>query len=112
MESSIELKSKVELINNFIEQTIVPSEGDVDVDLEFDEYMAREKSKEIKKFVEDENLEPAKINYVINNYEFTNKIKNDAIKEALNDDLSFIQKRTKVDEIKEKIIELVEKFTW
>ncbi|MCQ2964261.1 MAG: type I restriction endonuclease subunit R [archaeon] len=112
MEGSIELKSKVELINNFIEQTIVPNDREIDVDLEFDEYMAREKAKEIKKFVEDENLEPVKINYLINNYEFTNKIKNNVIKEALNDDLSFIQKRTKVDEIKEKIIELVEKFTW
>ncbi len=112
MEGSIELRSKIELIERFIDGTIIPTENNIDVELEFDEYMAREKTKEIQTFVEEENLEPKKIQVIINNYEFSGKIKDSNIEESINEKLGLIQRQEKVNTIKQKIIDLVNKFTW
>lgn len=109
MEGSLELKSKVELIEKFIDGTIVPQDNEIDVEAEFDNYMAKEKAKEIKTFIQEENLEPIKVQFIINNYEFSGKIKDTNVEDSLNDELGLIQRQEKVETIKQKIIDLVNK---
>lgn len=112
MEGSLELKSKVELIEKFIDGTIVPQDNEIDVEAEFDNYMAKEKAKEIKTFIQEENLEPIKVQFIINNYEYSGKIKDTNVEDSINDELGLIQRQEKVKTIKQKIIDLVNKFTW
>ena len=112
VDDSIELRSKSELINKFIEKTVVPAGGDIDIDLEFEEYMDDEKSEEIKNFAQDENLDYDIINEVIEDYEFTGKMKNNQIKKAIKEKLGLKERRSKITEIKFKIMGLVEKFAW
>lgn len=112
MEGSIELKSKKELIERFIETTIVPNDDNVDVELEFEEYMDREKDRETKELANNENINLTQIQYIINNYEFTGKIKDNTVENSLNEELGLIKRQEKVKSIKQKIINLVEKFTW
>ena len=60
----------------------------------------------------EENLEPIKVQFIINNYEFSGKIKDNNVEDSLNDELGLIQRQEKVETIKQKIIDLVNKFTW
>lgn len=111
MENSVDLKSKVSLIKKFIDKNMVESDGSIDVDVEFEEYMNIEKDKAIDKLIKDEDLKPKITKQIISNYEFSEKIKNDKVKDSFNEELGLIKKRTKLEIVKEKIIELVEKFT-
>lgn len=111
MESSPELKSKVELIEEFIDKNIV-NQKLRDVDASFDEYMNMKKIESINNLIREENLKPSVINNIIINYEFSDKIKEDKLKESFNEELGLIKRQMKIDTVKEKIIKLVDKFTW
>lgn len=110
MQSSHELKSKAELIDKFINENIVESEGPIDIDEELPQYFEKEKNKEIDELVNSENLSDEKTREVIAEYEYSGKLRNDDIKHSFNEKLGFLERRHKVDFLKSKIIDLVDKF--
>ncbi len=112
MEGAIDLKSKVELINNFIESTIVPADGDLDVEGELYDYLDRAKSNAILNLAIEDNLKEENLVKIIHDYEFSGKIKNDAVKESFDKDLTFLEKQSLVTKVKNNIINLIEQFTW
>lgn len=112
MEGAIDLKSKVELINNFIESTIVPAEGELDVEGELYDYLDRAKSNAILNLAIEDNLKEENLVKIIHDYEFSGKIKNDAVKESFDKDLTFLEKQSLVTKVKNNIINLIEQFTW
>lgn len=111
MQNAPELKSKIDLIERFISQNIVENkEGDIEE--VFDDYLEREKGKAIVNLANEENLKKEIVNDIINDYEFSNKIKNDIVKDSFNEKLGLIKTQSKLELVKEKIVDLVEKFSW
>lgn len=111
MKNAPDLKSKIGLIERFISQNIVENkEGDIEE--VFDDYLEREKNKSIFKLAKDENLKKELVIDIINDYEFSNKIKNDMVKNSFNEKLGLIKTQSKLEIVKEKIVSLVEKFSW
>ena len=110
MNTSHELKSKAKLIERFIHEHIVESEGDVDIDEELPNFFEREKNKEIKQMIEDEHLSQEKLCEVIREYEYSGKFYNDKIKDSFMDNLGFLERGKKINLLKDKIINLVDKF--
>lgn len=111
MQNTPELKSKIDLIERFISQNILENQKE-DIEEVFDDYLEREKNKAIVKLVVDENLKKDIVDDIINDYEFSNKIKNDLVKNSFNEKLGLIKTQSKLELIKEKIVNLVDKFSW
>ncbi|WP_296886990.1 type I restriction endonuclease subunit R [uncultured Methanobrevibacter sp.] len=110
MYTSHELKSKAELIERFIQQHIVESDGNIDIDEELPDFFEKEKNKEIEQIIEEEHLSQDKLNEVIEEYEYSGKFYNDKINDSFIDDLGFLERNNKINLLKDKIINLVDKF--
>lgn len=110
MQASHELKSKAELIDKFIHENIVESNGQIDVDEELPQYFEKEKNKEIDEMVASENLSDEETRKIIEEYEYSGKLRDDDIKQSFNEDIGFLERRHKVSLLKSKIIDLVDKF--
>jgi type I restriction enzyme R subunit len=111
MQSSHNLKSKSELIDNFITENIVEAQKPINIDLELPKYFEREKNKEIHELVEKEKVSDDKTRNIIKEYEYSGKFYNDEIKKSFTEPhLGFRERKHKTDYIKDKIINLVEKF--
>lgn len=110
MATSHELKSKAELIDKFIHEHIVESGGNIDIDEELPEFFDREKNKEIVELSKTEHLSEEKIRDVIGEYEYSGKFYNDDIKNSFTERLGFLERRKKVNALKEQIVNLVDKF--
>ena len=110
MQASHELKSKSELIDKFINENIVESGGKIDIDEELPAYFEIEKNKEIDDMVTSENLSSDETRKIIEEYEYSGKLRDDDIKESFNENLGFLERRHKVGLLKSKIIDLVDKF--
>ena len=108
--TSHELKSKAELIDRFIHENIVESGGKINIDDELPEFFDREKNKEIIQLSKNEHLSEDKVRDIIGEYEYSGKFYNDSIKESFEEELGFLERRTKVNLLKEKIVNLVDKF--
>lgn len=111
MRKSVELKSKVDLIEKFIDQNIIEKQVD-DIEATFDEYLEKERKDAISKLVQEEDLKNEVVNNIVEGYEFTGKIKNENLKKSLNKKVGFLERKKLIESIKLEIIELVEKFTW
>ena len=62
--------------------------------------------------IDEERLKEGVARKVIDNYEFTGKFDEDLIKEVFKDELKFLEKIEKVEDIKQKIEEIFERFTY
>ena len=110
MQASHELKSKAELIDKFIHENIVEANGQIDIDEELPQYFEKEKNKEIDEMVTSENLSNEETRKIIEEYEYSGKLRDDDIKQSFNEDIGFLERRHKVNLLKSKIIDLVDKF--
>lgn len=112
MEKSPELRSKMELIEMFIQESIPEISDKETIESEFEDFIEREKSMAVGELIEDEKLKKLAAHEIIAEYEFSGKIRNDLIKESLTEKLGLKERRLKVKKIKDKIVDLVEKFSW
>jgi type I restriction enzyme, R subunit len=112
IDSSPELRSKKELIEAFIEKNLSAVEDENSVEDELYNHFEREKHKAFKSFIAKENLNNDILHNIIEDYEYSGKIDEGKIKESFNEQLKFIERKRKASSIKEKIIELIEKFTF
>lgn len=110
MNGSVDLKSKSELIDQFIDENIVPAEGQIDIDTELSKFMDKEKENEVNELITKENLNKNITRDIIKEYEYSGKFNNDEIKDSFKEKLGFLDKVNKTNEIKEHIMNLVEKF--
>ena len=110
MQTSHELKSKAELIDHFIMENITESSEPVDIDFELPKFFEREKNKEITEMIISENLEEEKTRHIIEEYEYSGKIYDDDIEETFEEDIGLLERVPKIDLLKQKIINLVDKF--
>jgi type I restriction enzyme R subunit len=105
------LRSKRELIEKFINEHLPIIEDSEDIPDEFVQFIKVEKLKAIKSLSEEEGLDPVKLEKVIGDYMFTEKIPlRDDIIGTMNTKPSLKERKTKAERITNKILEFVETF--
>ena len=104
-----DLKSKKELFEKFINENLNIKTQD-DIENEILDFFDKEREKAIDTLVEKENLEKEKIKDFINDYEFSNKYRDEYIKEALVEKLGLLQRKKKVELVKQNLINILTKF--
>lgn len=112
MDKSYELKSKISLIEKFIDENIPKIQDKDKFECYFENYINKEKENAISNLIQAEKLDESVAKDIIAQYEFSEKIRNDLIKDSITERLGFIEKRSKVQFIKAKIVELVDKYSW
>ena len=107
----VQLRSKRELIEKFIQENLLHIEDSDDIPDEFESFWNKERQFALQKLSEEENLDSGKLEKVIGDYLFTEK------KPMRDDIISMINKRPNLKErgkiaerITEKIFTFVEKF--
>lgn len=108
-----QLRSKIDLIEKFINEIL----GNIDtkttaVGDAFDEFMRTERRAEICSIIDDENLDESKAREFFKEYEFSGKFDDDLIKESFNDELKYKERKQKVKTIKNKVIDLFDRFNY
>ena len=112
MKKSRELRSKIDLIERFIGENIPHIANKDKIEENFEIFIDREKTKAVTRLIETENLKTDVASDIIAEYEFSGKMRNELIKGSFLEKLGLKDRRLKLQSIKEKIIKLVEKFTW
>lgn len=112
MERSHELRSKIDLIEKFIEYNIPEIEDKDKIECHFEKFIDKEKAKAVNEFIEEEKLDKDITQAIIAEYEFSGKIRNDIVKESFIERLGLKDRRYKLQRIKDLIVELVDKFSW
>lgn len=112
MSQTESLRSKIDLIEKFIDNNLPKLEKNVGVRVEFDNFMKDEESNATKQIIAEEKLDANLFKEVLDKYRFSEKIDNDLIKKSFNEKYKFREKKSKVELIKDKIIALVERFTY
>ena len=112
MERSHDLRSKIDLIEQFIERTIPQIEDKDKIEYHFENYIDKEKKKAVNNLAEEEKLDHDITKAIIAEYEFSGKIRNDAVKQSFEEKLGLKERRSKLQRIKDLIVELVDKFSW
>ena len=112
MERSHELRSKIDLIEKFIEHNIPQIQDKDKIECHFENYIDVEKRKAVEDLIEEEKLDRDITRAIIAEYEFSGKIRNDNLKESFIESLGLKKRRSKLQRIKDLIVELVDKFSW
>ena len=106
-----QLRSKRELIEKFINEHLPIIEDSEDIPDEFVQFMTAEKLQAIKSLSKEEGLDSDKLEKVIGDYMFTEKIPlRDDIIGTMNTRPSLKERKTKAERITNKILEFVETF--
>lgn len=106
-----QLRSKRELIEKFINEHLPIIEDSEDIPDEFVQFMTAEKLQAIKSLSKEEGLDSDKLEKVIGDYMFTEKIPlRDDIIDTMNTRPSLKERKTKAERITNKILEFVETF--
>lgn len=107
------LRSKIDLIEKFINERIGNIEGnETTVGEEFDDFMRQERRQAMCEIVEEENLDEDKARQVFEIFEFSGKIDYELLKKAFLEKLKFKERKNKVHTVEFKIIDLFEKFDY
>ncbi len=112
MEKSSELRSKVELIEQFIDNNIPQIENKDHIEENFEIFLEKEKDKAISNLIKEEKLKNDVARDIISEYEFSGKMQNNLIKESFSEKMGLKERRSKLKIIKEYIMNLVDKFSW
>ncbi len=105
------LRSKRELIEKFINEHLPIIEDSEDIPDEFVQFMSTEKLEAIKALSKEEDLDSDKLEKVIGDYMFTEKIPlRDDIIGTMNTRPSLKERKTKAERITNRILEFVETF--
>ena len=106
-----QLRSKRELIEKFINEHLPTIEDSEDIPDEFVQFMTVEKLQAIKALSKEENLDSEKLEKLIGDYMFTEKIPlRDDIIDTMNIRPSLKERKTKAERITNKVLEFVETF--
>ena len=113
MKETENLRSKIGLIEIFIDDVL----GNIDtkqtnVFEAFDQFMRVERKAAFCNIIEEEELKEDIARKVIDGYEFSGKFNDDLIKESFKNELKFRERKIKVNNVKHKIEEVFEKFSY
>lgn len=112
MDKSHELRSKMELIEQFIDHNIPEISNRDKIEEEFENFLEKEKKKAVESLIDDEKLKEEVAKYIIAEYEFSGKMRNELIKKSFQEKMGLKERRSKLGIIKDKIMDLVDKFSF
>ena len=111
MENSIHLRSKIKLIEKFINTELKHiKEEDLNIREEYDNFVQNERRQAICDLIEDENLNEDITREILSEYEFSEKFDDNLIKKSFNDKLKFKERKNKVKKVKNEILEIFDIF--
>lgn len=105
-----QLRKKVDLIKAFLDEVIPGITPEDNVDDEYLGFENRKRDEEISGFASEKGVEPSILTREISEFEFTGIFDRERIREALGSGISFLKKRTLLEEISNFIVELVSKY--
>ena len=105
-----ELRRKVDLIKQFIGEVVPNMTADNSIDEEYSNFETEQRNKEIDDFAFENKLEPEFIRNSINDYEFTEVLDKDKIREGITSDIPYFKKKSLVDKIIDFILNNVTKY--
>ncbi len=109
--ADVDLRSKKELIERFMEEYIWNIKDVSNIQDEFERFMTNEKIKEFDKFCSEENLDTKKLQNIISDYIYTWKEPlNTEIAETITKKPKLIERKTVIERIKSKLTNLLKKF--
>ena len=109
----INLRSKRELIEQFIDERLLNLEDSEDIEEAFDSYWGEQRLKAFENLCEDEKLEKNKIQSIIDEYLFSNQVVsfNEKVDNALLERETFLKRKKTISRVVEKINIFIETFT-
>ncbi|PWB87855.1 type I restriction endonuclease subunit R [Methanobrevibacter thaueri] len=112
MEQSVHLRSKIKLIEKFIDVELQDiKEKGLDVPEEFDRFVRDERRDAICDLIEEEELIEEVTREILSEYEFTEKLDDTLIKKAFKDkELKYKDKKNKLKKVKQEILEIFDIF--
>ena len=111
--NQVDLRSKKELIEKFIEKHLPKLKRKDDIDAAFNKFLDAEKIEAIQKLSQEEDLNPSKLNDIIEQYLFTQKtpLSNDVIA-AMNARPKLKDRKTRTENVIAKIKDFVETYIY
>ena len=112
MENSIHLRSKIKLIEKFVNMELQHiKDENLNIREEYDSFVQRERRQAICDLIEDENLNEEITRDILSEYEFSEKLDDKLIKNAFNDkDLKYKARKDKIKKVKNEILEIFDIF--
>ena len=111
IEGQEQLRSKRELIEAFIDKNLMAIVDTEDIDDEFENYWEQQKSEEFESLCAEESLNIDEVKAVVETYLYDQrKPLNDDISKTLVNTYKFIERRTVISRVLEKIMQHIEKF--
>ena len=109
--NEVHLRSKRELIERFLNENLLQIEDEDDIESKFFEFWDAEKTKAIEFLSQEENLDTERVQQLIGNYLFTEKIPlRDEIIETMNCRPSLKERKTVAERVLNKIKRYIETF--
>lgn len=110
MDKDTDLRSKLDLVEKFINENMI--ETNENTEEKFGQFIEKEKHQAINNLVEEEDLDQEQVIDIIQEYEFSGKIKPQQIRESFNQKLKLKEKVTKTKSLTQRIKDMIDKFTW
>lgn len=111
VDSDVTLRSKRELIENFIEENLLHVTHDEDVTQTFENYVEREKSRAISVLCEEERLDAIKLKGLLENYIFTDVLpREDQIADTLTWQPKILERKTVRTRVYERVRGVIDTF--
>lgn len=111
VDSDVTLRSKRELIENFIEENLLHVTHDEDVTQTFETYVEREKSRAISVLCEEERLDAIKLTGLLENYIFTDVLpREDQIADTLTWQPKILERKTVRTRVYERVRGVIDTF--
>ena len=109
----IQLRKKKDLVKKFIDENLPKISKSDDVEKAFGEYWANERADVLKKLSKDENIPIEKIDRLINEYLYTQKMPREQdIADLLPEQPKILERKGIITRIKASIESIVDKFEW
>ena len=110
MDRDTDLRSKLDLVEKFINENMI--ETNENTEEKFGQFIEKEKHQAIDDLVKEEDLDQDQVMDIIQEYEFSGKIKPQQIRESFNQKLKLKEKVTKTKSLTQRIKDMIDKFTW
>ena len=110
MDKDTDLRSKLDLVEKFINENMI--ETNENTEEKFGQFIEKEKHQAIDDLVKEEDLDQDQVMDIIQEYEFSGKIKPQQIRESFNQKLKLKEKVTKTKSLTQRIKDMIDKFTW
>lgn len=106
-----QLRSKKELIQQFIENNLLKVENAADIDEKFYEYWDKQEKKAFESMCSELDLDPEVVRGIIDNYLFTEREpRGEDVVSALRDKPKILERRSLINKATDRILEFIETF--